>query len=58
MKADADLDALMSEIYQLSDKLSDLDEVVSTERLTIITLDALLAKQHSIVKFRQLAILI
>ena len=40
----------MSEIYQLRNELSDLDEVVSTERLTTIILEALPAETYSTIK--------
>ena len=44
MKDDTDSGVFISEIHQLRDKLSNLDEVVSTERLTTIILDALSAE--------------
>ena len=40
-------DAFMSENDQLRDKLSDLDEVVFTERLTTTIVDALPADKYS-----------
>ena len=41
MKPDTDPDVFLSEINQIRDELSVLDETVSTERLTTIILDAL-----------------
>ena len=41
MKVDTDPDVFMSELYKLRDGLGDLDEAVSTERLTTINLDGL-----------------
>ena len=40
MKADTDPDVFMSETYQLRYDFSDLDELVTTERLTIIIIGA------------------
>ena len=50
MKLDADPDVFLSEINQIRDELGVLDETVSTERLTAILLDALLAEMYSTVK--------
>ena len=51
MKADtAPPDVFLSQINQIRDELSVLDEVVSTERLTTIILDALPDEMYSIVK--------
>ena len=47
IKADTYPDIYMSEINQLRDELNDLEEVTFSERLTIITLDVLPAKQYS-----------
>ena len=52
MKADTDLDVLLSKTYQLRDGFSNLDEVVSTERLTTIILDALPAERYSNIKIQ------
>ena len=41
IKADTNSDTFRSEVCQLRDELNDLDEVVSTERLTAINVDAL-----------------
>ena len=49
MKTYTDPDVFMLEINQIRDKLSDLDEVVSIERLTSIILDALLGKMTNLV---------
>ena len=50
MKADTDTDVLMSEINQIRDELSILDETVSTKRLNTIILDALPAEMYSTIK--------
>ena len=50
VKPDTDPDVLLSEIDQIRDELSVLDKVVSTERSTIIILDALPAEMYSTVK--------
>ena len=50
MKSGIDPDEFMSKICLLGDKVSDLDEVVSTERLTAITLDAMPMEKCSIIK--------
>ena len=50
MKADTDPDVFLLEIYQLRDELSDLDELVSNERLTTIIIDALPAEKYSTIK--------
>ena len=42
----------LPEINQLRDKLRDLDEVGSTERLTTIIFDALQVGKHSTVKLK------
>ena len=53
MKTDADPNIIfMSEIYQLRNRFSDLDEVVSTERLATIIPDALPAEKYSIIKIQ------
>ena len=50
MKADTGPDVFLSEINQLRDELSDLDEMVSTEYLTsTLILEALLAEKYSII---------
>ena len=49
-KSDTDPDVFLSEINQIRDELDVLDETVSTERLTTITLDALTAEMYSTVK--------
>ena len=52
MKADTNPDVFRSEINQPRDELSDLNEVMSTERLTTINinLDALPAEKYSTIK--------
>ena len=50
MKPDTDPDVFLSEINQVRDELSVLDETVSTERLPTILLDALPAEMYSTVK--------
>ena len=40
----------LSEINQLCEELSDLDQAVSTERLAIIIFDALQAEKYSTIK--------
>ena len=45
MRDENDSDAFLSKIYQLIDKLSDLGEVVSFERLNTIILDTLPAEK-------------
>ena len=50
--ADPDPDVFISEVYQLRDKLSDLRESVSTERLTTIILDTLPVEKYSKIKFQ------
>ena len=52
MKADIYSDALLSEIYQLREELSYLDEGVSTDRLTTGVLDALPAEKYSTIKLQ------
>ena len=52
MKADIGPDVFMSEIYQLCDELSDLDEVVSTERVTTIIFGAMQAEKHPIIEIQ------
>ena len=52
MTADNDLDAFLTEAYQLRDELSDLDEVASTKRLTTIILGVLLAEKSTAIKFQ------
>ena len=44
MKANTDYDVFMSEIYQLRDQVNDLDEVVPTEHLATVIIDALPAE--------------
>ena len=46
MKNDTDPDAFPSKINQIRNKLSDSKEVVSTEHLTTINLDALPAEKY------------
>ena len=50
MRSDIDLDGFLSEVLQLRDKLSDLGEVVSNERLTIIILDVLSEEKYATIK--------
>ena len=50
MKADTDPDVFMSEINQIRNEHNDLDEVVFTERLNVIILDALPAENYSSIK--------
>ena len=50
MKPDTDPDVFLPEINQIRDELGVLDEAVSIERLTTITLDALPAGMYSTVK--------
>ena len=50
MKADPDIDVFLSKINQIRDEKSVLDEVVSTERLATIILDALPSEMYSTVK--------
>ena len=50
MNADTDPDVCLSEIIRIRDELSDLDEVISTERSTTISLDALPAEMYSTIK--------
>ena len=50
MKPDPDPDVFLSEISQIRDELGDLDETISTGRLTTIILDALPAEMFSTVK--------
>ena len=52
MTADNDLDAFLTEAYQLRDELSDLDEVAFTKRLTTIILGALPAEKSTAIKFQ------
>ena len=52
MKVDTDPDVFMSEMNQIRDELSVLDETVSTERLTTTILDALPAEVNSIVQLK------
>ena len=49
-RADTDPDVFLSEIHQTRDELSDLDEIVSTERLTTIILDAFPVERYPTVK--------
>ena len=58
MRADTDPDVFISEFFQLRDEISDLGEVVSTQCLTTIILDALAAKKYSTLKSRRSEILI
>ena len=51
IKPDIDPHVFLSEINQIRDELGVLDATVSTERLTTIILDALLAEIYSTVKF-------
>ena len=50
MKVDTDPDIFQLEMNQLRDKLIDQDEVVCTEHLTTITLDALPAENYMTTK--------
>ena len=50
MRSDIDPNAIISEVFQLRDKLSDLGEVFSDERLTSIIIDALSEEMYSTVK--------
>ena len=52
MKDGTNPDAFLSLVYQLRNELSDLDEVVSGERLTVIILDALPVEKYSIIVIR------
>ena len=52
MRADTDPDMFPSEVFQLRDKLSDLGEVVSIERLTTIILDASPTEKYSKTKIQ------
>ena len=52
MKADTDPNIFLSEINQLRNELSALDEVVPPERLTTIILDAFSAEKYSILKLK------
>ena len=52
MKPDTDPDVFMSEINQIRDELSVLDDVFSTERLTTTVLDAWPAEMYSTVKLK------
>ena len=49
-----DLDAFLSEVFQLRDELSDLEEGVSDERLRIIILDTLSEEMYSTVKIQSI----
>ena len=53
VKPDTDPDVLPSEVDQIRDELSVLDETVSMERLTTIILDALPAEMYSTVKLKR-----
>ena len=50
MKPDTNLDVFLSDINQICNELGALDKTISTERLTIIILDALPADMYSTVK--------
>ena len=50
MKVDTDPDIFQLEMNQLRDKPIDQDEVVCTEHLTTITLDALPAENYMTIK--------
>ena len=50
VKANIDSDVFSSEVYQLRDDLSEMDEVASTESSTIIIIDALPAEKYSTIK--------
>ena len=54
MKVDTDPDVLLSETKQLHNKFSDLDKVVSTERLTTIIFDVLLAENYSTIRLKSI----
>ena len=45
-----DSDVFLSEVFQLRDELSDLGEIVSNDRLTIIVLDVLPDEIYSTIK--------
>ena len=49
-RTESDCDVFLSEVCQPRNKLSDLHEVVSTERLTTILLDSLPAEKYSTIK--------
>ena len=50
MRSDVDPDVFLSEVFHLCDKLDDLVETVTNERLTTIILDALPEEMYSTVK--------
>ena len=52
MRSDIDQDVLLSEVFQLRDKLSDLGEDVSDERLTTIIIYALPEEIYSTIKMQ------
>ena len=52
MRVDTDPDVFPSQIYQLLDEISDLDKVVSTERLTAIIFDAFLTEKYLTIKIQ------
>ena len=54
MRADTDSDRFLSELYQLREEFSDLGEVVSIERLTMIILDAFPAEKYSTIKIQEI----
>lgn len=51
MKADTVPDVFLSEINQIRNEFSDLDEVISTEDLTTIMLDAMPVDMYSTINF-------
>ena len=52
MKAYNNSDALFVAVHQLSDELSDLGELVSTERVTTIVFNALPVKKYATMKYQ------
>ena len=54
MRSDIEPDTFLSEAFQLHDKLSDLGEAVSDERLATIILDALPEEMYSAVKMQSI----
>ena len=52
MQPDTDADVFLSEINQIRDELSTLDETVSTKRLTTLILDVMSAEMYSTVKLK------
>ena len=52
MKADIDSEVFLPGIYQQRNELSDLDKVASTERLSIIIVDALVPEKMTTIKIQ------